>query len=64
MKLRSRPSRARGLKLKNGRHCSLHNLVSRPSRARGLKLLSVVLLYTSNDVAPFPGAWIETYDRV
>ena len=38
--------------------------MSRPSRARGLKRERREVLDALRDVAPFAGAWIETYDRL
>ena len=57
---RSRPSRARGLKHKCAKEANAICLTSRPSRARGLKL-SNKLGAGEYEVAPFTGAWIETY---
>ena len=56
---KSRPSRARGLKLFNA-DGSFATTTSRPSRARGLKLLCQYQLSLKYSVAPLAGAWIET----
>ena len=56
---KSRPSRARGLKL----HVIVNvygERTSRPSRARGLKLRRRYLIGLTDGVAPFAGAWVET----
>ena len=55
----SRPSRARGLKLRMGLS-ALMAWSSRPSRARGLKLRRQQQEREDAAVAPFTGAWIET----
>ena len=34
---------------------------SHPSRVRGLKLVIGMTVYMSKEVAPFTGAWIETF---
>jgi len=56
---KSRPSRARGLKLLKQKSLILM-VMSRPSRARGLKQYFVLEFGCQCFVAPFPGAWIET----
>ena len=57
--MKSRPSRARGLKfyIYPCRHPDME--ASRPSRARGLKLLSYPGTVSIPPVAPLAGAWIE-----
>ena len=59
---RSRPSRARGLKLES-LHAGDPLVLSRPSRARGLKHLIPTYHYGARHVAPLAGAWIETRRR-
>ena len=59
LRRRSRPSRARGLKLDGSlqRGCWVS---SRPSRARGLKQQPLLTDFAHDHVAPLAGAWIET----
>ena len=57
--LLSRPTRARGLKLRAPVFVGLFQL-SRPTRARGLKRLTYTRGHTLDGVAPHTGAWIET----
>ena len=58
--IKSRPSRARGLKREHI-VCEYHAGGSRPSRARGLKQGKLVRVIVDAGVAPFAGAWIETW---
>ena len=62
--LESPPMRGRGLKLESGHICVCYNVKSPPMRGRGLKQYRPVGSYTSSDVAPHAGAWIETPSRV
>ena len=55
----SRPSRARGLKLRDIEDTP-PLYVSRPSRARGLKPAMASISCAGRFVAPLAGAWIET----
>ena len=57
----SRPSRARGLKLRKNR-LTYPYLLSRPSRARGLKPYTIDCAAIAFAVAPLAGAWIETVE--
>ena len=59
IRLPSRPTWARGLKL-NHRAESVTNTLSRPTWARGLKLSRCSGLWSFRGVAPHVGAWIET----
>ena len=59
MRERSRPTRARGLKLL-GDGLLLLLLRSRPTRARGLKLAAGFPVRIYDQVAPYAGAWVET----
>ncbi len=55
----SRPTRARGLKLRYSINKGSHPM-SRPTRARGLKLSTKLDIPVHLQVAPHAGAWIET----
>jgi len=57
--MRSRPARARGLKLVVELDCEIDGM-SRPARARGLKLPDEDTVIFKTRVAPRAGAWIET----
>ena len=59
----SLPSRERGLKRDMGEDKSGY-LESLPSRERGLKLVRVLRRVSRDYVAPFAGAWIETFPCV
>ena len=56
---RSRPTRARGLKLGRGNQ-EARIMLSRPTRACGLKRVFGYVLAEERLVAPHAGAWIET----
>ncbi len=57
--MKSRPMRARGLKLIRSAYI-LAIFTSRPMRARGLKRPSGLVSSAVVSVAPHAGAWIET----
>ena len=56
----SRPTRARGLKLRQEAQKEQSCVRSRPTRARGLKLHVLSSNISKEAVAPHAGAWIET----